>query len=118
MTNDPQQVVEVARATLAPVMAGHWRERSPATARRHADTLAARLDHTLLQPHATAEQIRTLCAEAREHGFASVCVNTRWAPLAVEELAGSTQMVCVVVGFPLGAMAPQAKAEEARIAVQ
>jgi deoxyribose-phosphate aldolase len=84
---------------------------------RTADNLAGRIDHTLLKPDATAAAIGTLCDEAVEHGFASVCVNTRWVPLASERLAGSDVMVCTVVGFPLGAMTPRAKAEEARIAV-
>lgn len=78
---------------------------------------AAMIDHTLLKPDATAEQIRQLCAEAAAHGFASVCVNGRWVPLAAELLSGSPVMVCTVVGFPLGAMASQAKAAETRIAV-
>ena len=81
---------------------------------RTADNLAGRIDHTLLKPDATADAVGTLCEEAVEHGFASVCVNTRWVPLASERLAGSDVMVCTVAGFPLGAMTPRAKAEEAR----
>jgi deoxyribose-phosphate aldolase len=84
---------------------------------RTADDLAGRIDHTLLKPDATAAAIGVLCDEAAEHGFASVCVNTRWVPLAVERLAGTDVMVCTVVGFPLGAMTRRAKAEEARITV-
>lgn len=84
---------------------------------RTADTLAGRIDHTLLKADATLSAIQTLCEEAREHRFASVCVNTRWVPTAAEQLAGSSVMVCTVVGFPLGAMTRLAKAEEARITV-
>lgn len=84
---------------------------------RSADDLAGRIDHTLLKADATQAAIVELCAEAREFGFASVCVNTRWVPLAAEELADSPVMVCTVVGFPLGAMARRAKAAEAEIAV-
>lgn len=84
---------------------------------RSSDTLAGRIDHTLLKPDATLSPIQTLCDEAKEHGFASVCVNTRWVPTAAEQLADSTVMVCTVVGFPLGAMTRLAKAEEARITV-
>ncbi|MFM8599755.1 MAG: deoxyribose-phosphate aldolase [Mycobacterium sp.] len=84
---------------------------------RTAKLLAGRIDHTLLKADATLEAIETLCREAHEHGFASVCVNTRWVPTAAELLADSRVMVCTVVGFPLGAMTRLAKAEEARITV-
>ena len=87
------------------------------TALRSAATLAGRIDHTLLAPDATAERIEALCVQAREHGFASVCVNSRWVPLAAACLRGSDVMVCSVVGFPLGAMAVEAKAFEAGVAV-
>ncbi len=76
--------------------------------------LAQCIDHTLLKPEATADAIRTLCAEARTHRFASVCVNPTWVPLCVEELAGSGVMVCAVAGFPLGATLPAVKAFEAQ----
>ena len=85
--------------------------------KRTSNTLAGRIDHTLLKPDATLAAIERLCGEAKEHGFASVCVNTRWVPTAVERLSGSGVMVCTVVGFPLGAMTRLAKAEEARITV-
>jgi deoxyribose-phosphate aldolase len=76
------------------------------------------IDHTLLKPETTREEIHQLCAEARKHRFASVCVNTTWVPVAKRLLAGTDVMVCAVVGFPLGAMAPNAKAYEARQAVR
>lgn len=78
--------------------------------------LARYIDHTNLNPAATADDIRKLCAEAREYGFASVCVNSSRVPLAASLLEGSTVAVCCVVGFPLGAMSPEAKAFEARTA--
>jgi deoxyribose-phosphate aldolase len=84
---------------------------------RDSETLAGRIDHTLLKSDATLSDIEALCQEAVEHGFASVCVNTRWVPTAAQCLAGSGVMVCSVVGFPLGAMTRLAKAEEARITV-
>lgn len=89
----------------------------PAVLRTSA-TLAGRIDHTLLAADATMDRIERLCAEAAEHRFASVCVNTRWVPLAAESLRGSGVMVCTVVGFPLGAMSRRAKASEAQIAVE
>lgn len=87
------------------------------TVLRTSDTVAGRIDHTLLKADATAEAIEKLCVEAKAHGFASVCVNTRWVPLACQLLAGTSVLVCTVVGFPLGATTRSAKAEEARIAV-
>lgn len=82
------------------------------------DDIAAMIDHTLLKADATSEDVRKLCEEARKHHFASVCVNTSFVPLCKRLLSGSGVMVCAVVGFPLGAMAPNAKAFEAREAVR
>ncbi len=84
---------------------------------RSADSLAGRIDHTLLRADATAAEIKQLCSEADRYRFASVCVNSRWVPLAAELLRQSPVMVCTVVSFPLGAMATEAKGGEARIAV-
>jgi deoxyribose-phosphate aldolase len=80
--------------------------------------LAKLIDHTLLKPEATRDEVVKLCEEARKHRFASVCVNTTWVPLCKSMLAGTDVMVCAVVGFPLGAMTPTAKAYEAREAVR
>ncbi len=80
--------------------------------------LATYLDHTLLKPDATVTEIDVLCAEALEHGFASVCVNGTWVRRCAEILAGSPVLVCSVVAFPLGAAAPEAKAYEARRAIE
>ena len=80
--------------------------------------LARYIDHTLLKPEAVKADFVKLCDEARKFHFASVCVNTTWVPLCKSQLAGSGVMVCAVVGFPLGAMAPSAKAFEAREAVR
>jgi deoxyribose-phosphate aldolase len=76
------------------------------------------IDHTLLKPEATRDEVVKLCEEARKYRFASVCVNTTWVPLCKSLLAGTDVMVCAVVGFPLGAMTPSAKAYEAREAVR
>ena len=80
--------------------------------------LARYIDHTLLKPNSTEEQVRNLCAEAREYNFRSVCVNPTWVPLAAELLRGSEVLVCTVVGFPLGANEPAIKAMEARRAIR
>lgn len=80
--------------------------------------LAAMIDHTLLKPDATADQIKKLCAEAREHKFASVCVQPSRVALAARELKDTPVMVCTVVGFPHGAASPEGKAEETRQAIR
>lgn len=79
--------------------------------------LAEYIDHTLLKPEATAEQVGRLCREAREHGFKSVCVNPWFAPLVSGALEGSAVSACVVIGFPLGASAAEVKAFETRTAI-
>ena len=76
------------------------------------------IDHTLLKADATVEQITKLCQEAREYRFASVCVSSCWVRLCSELLRGSGVAVCTVVGFPLGAMIPEAKAFEAEAAIE
>jgi len=80
--------------------------------------LAGFIDHTLLKPEATVGDLDDLCAEALEHGFASVCVNGAWVRRCAEVLAGSRTNVCAVIGFPLGAMAPEVKSYEARRACE
>jgi deoxyribose-phosphate aldolase len=86
---------------------------------RSIDQEVARLiDHTLLRPDATVVDIRKICAEARQYGFASVCVNPYWVPLVAGELAGSAVKVCTVVGFPLGASATEMKVAETKTAVR
>ncbi len=80
--------------------------------------LARLIDHTLLKPDATPDDIIKLCNEARKYGFISVCVNSCYVNAACRELSGSSVSVCSVVGFPLGACAPAAKAFEAAEAVR
>jgi len=79
--------------------------------------LSKTIDHTLLKADATAAEIETLCAEAREYRFCSVCVNSSYVPLAASQLKDTDVKVCSVVGFPLGAMSTQAKAYEAKVAI-
>jgi deoxyribose-phosphate aldolase len=76
--------------------------------------VAALIDHTLLKPEATADEIRALCREAAEFGFATVCVNPTWVAAAARALRGTRVGVCSVVGFPLGATTADVKAYEAR----
>ncbi len=79
--------------------------------------LASYIDHTLLKPDATREQIEQLCTEAAEHQFTSVCVNGSRVELAYSLLEESDVQVCTVVGFPLGAMDADAKRYETEAAV-
>ena len=80
--------------------------------------LARWIDHTMLKPDATREEIEKICNEAIEFGFASVCVNPTWVPLAYKKSRGNEPKVCTVVGFPLGATFPEVKALETELAVE
>lgn len=81
-------------------------------------SIAKTIDHTILKPSATSEQIKELCAEARANKFASVCVNPRWVSLVAKELSGSDVAVCTVIGFPLGANTREIKVKETELAIQ
>jgi deoxyribose-phosphate aldolase len=76
------------------------------------------IDHTMLKPTATREDIVKVCKEAVRHNFASVCINTTWLPLAKDMLRGSKVMAICVVGFPLGAALTSAKVGETRDAIR
>jgi deoxyribose-phosphate aldolase len=80
--------------------------------------IAAMIDHTLLKPEATKQQIETLCHEAIEHKFFSVCVNPTWVSTSKELVRGSGVKVCTVIGFPLGASTPETKAFETKNAIE
>ena len=80
--------------------------------------VASLIDHTLLKPTATVEQIKQLCAEAKEYHFASVCINPGYVKLCSELLQGSTVKVCTVIGFPLGATSTEVKAFEAQKSIE
>ncbi|AQS06973.1 deoxyribose-phosphate aldolase [Clostridium beijerinckii] len=80
--------------------------------------IAKYIDHTILKPEATVEDVKKLCKEAKEYNFASVCVNGCYAKLVSTELMGTDVKTCVVVGFPLGAMTKEAKAFETNQAIE
>lgn len=80
-------------------------------------SIAKMIDHTMLKADTKEETILRYCKEAKEYGFASICVNTCFVPLVAKELEGSDVKTCCVVGFPLGAMSTAAKAFEAKQAV-
>ena len=75
------------------------------------------IDHTLLAPDATEGQIKKICDEAKEHHFASVCVNPSWVSFCAKELKGTDSKVCTVIGFPLGATSTKSKEEELKQAI-
>jgi len=81
-------------------------------------SVAKFIDHTLLKPDATPDQIAQLCYEARTYGFASVCVNPTHVKLCSDLLKGTDVKVCTVIGFPLGASAPDVKAFETETALR
>ena len=101
---------------------GERREAAPAlgVGRREMEAreLARMIDHTLLRPEATREDIERLCREAIEHRFKAVCVNPYYVPQARGLLAGTGIEVCTVIGFPLGATSARAKLAEAVAAVE
>ncbi|WP_019242646.1 MULTISPECIES: deoxyribose-phosphate aldolase [Bacillus] len=80
--------------------------------------IAKMIDHTVLKADTTESQIVTLCQEAREYNFASVCINPTWVKKAAELLQGSGVDVCTVIGFPLGANTPEVKAFETTQAIK
>ena len=80
--------------------------------------LARMIDHTILKPEATQDDVKKLCEEALKHNFFSCCVNSSWVRYVAQLLRGSSVKVCAVVGFPLGAGTPEIKALEARRAIR
>lgn len=81
------------------------------------NNIAKMIDHTLLKADSMKDQIVTLCKEAREYNFYSVCVNPTWVKEAAKQLEGSDVEVCTVIGFPLGANTPETKAFETKDAI-
>ena len=111
VTPRPDDTVVVAVRGASRLSAG------PGNGRREA-SLAQMIDHTLLRPDATRSELQKLADEARQHGFATVCVNSANVRLMRQLLGGSGVPVCAVVGFPLGAMNPRTKAFETREAIR
>ena len=80
--------------------------------------IVSMIDHTILKPDTTKDQVKKICDEAKEYGCMSVCVNTYYTKFVSEQLEGSDVKVCSVVGFPLGAMDTESKAFETKQAVK
>jgi deoxyribose-phosphate aldolase len=106
-----------ARNTKAIIAAGADRVSASERLTKIDPAIAALIDHTILKPEATRNDVVKICREARQYGFASVCVNPYWVPLVRAQLAGSTVKVCTVVGFPLGATSTEAKVAETAAAL-
>ena len=106
-----------ARNTKAIIAAGADRVSASERLTKIDPAIAALIDHTILKPEATRDDVVKICREARQYGFASVCVNPYWVPLVRAQLAGSTVKVCTVVGFPLGATSTEAKVAETAAAL-
>ncbi len=87
------------------------------TKRISADELARMIDHTILKPEATPDEVTNLCREALEYKFASVCINPAYVTLAKEIVHDSAVKVCTVIGFPLGATTTGSKVHEAEEAI-
>ena len=103
----PEAVQQLLKLGVCRITCGSGGESIPRDVARY-------IDHTLLKPDATEEQIRKLCSEAKEYAFATVCINPTYVPLAAKLLQDSPVKVCTVAGFPLGTHAPEIKAMEAR----
>jgi deoxyribose-phosphate aldolase len=88
------------------------------TAAESARSVAALIDHTILKPDATREDVVKICREARHYRFASACVNPCWVPLVYTELEGFPVKVCTVIGFPFGATTTETKVAEAEAALR
>ena len=102
----------------AVIDAGACRLAVPSSAGASLSNVSGFIDHTLLKPDATIADIDDLCSDALEYSFASVCVNGIHVRRCAEILGGSTVKVCTVVGFPLGAVAPEVKLYETRRAIE
>jgi deoxyribose-phosphate aldolase len=111
----PQTCERKARNIVA---AGADRLSASDTLTRIDPEIAGMIDHTLLRPDATRDEIVKLSREARKYGFASVCVNPYWVPVVAAELAGSPVKVCTVIGFPLGANSTEVKVAETEAALR
>lgn len=117
-----RKVVEEVMARMAPGAGAQPSGTVPAAGPDAAESilpsdLAKYIDHTLLKPDASAEQIDVLCDEAVKYRFFSVCVNSSWVEYCARRLGGTGVKVCAVVGFPLGAMDSRTKGLEARTAI-
>lgn len=120
VVNNTQGLISQVRARLVEYFAQQGytdfvvKEPEPVIANKEIGPITPLIDHTVLGADADKLAVHRICTEAREYGFASVCVNPVWVPLAAELLADSQVKVCTVIGFPLGATFSEIKAVEAQ----
>ena len=114
----PEDMARIAERVRELLAGGGGVAAQPATAALPPDKLVKLIDHTILKPEATAEDIEKLCNEAKQYRFYSVCVNPVWVTKARTLLRGSDVKICAVVGFPLGAQSAEIKTLEARRAIR
>jgi deoxyribose-phosphate aldolase len=112
-----QDIIQQARAAVEAAI-GPVKAAEEGYASVPHDEVAGIIDHTLLKPEATPEQIDSICEEAKTYKFASVCINPVYVERAARSLAGTDVKVCTVIGFPLGANTKEVKAFEAQNAVK
>lgn len=112
-----KQLIDSVRSKLEPII-GPIVEEEGFFDPKSEDQLASIIDHTLLKPEATPEQIQQICGEAKQYHFASVCINPVYVKVAAGELADSDVKVCTVIGFPLGATSTEVKSFETANAIQ
>lgn len=117
-TNHGHCLVRKPEAVDAMIASGATRVGAGPGIARPDSPLAAMIDHTLLKPEATRDELEKLCREAMQYGFATVCVNSANVGFCARMLKGSQVKAIAVVGFPLGATSTSAKAFEAREAVR
>jgi deoxyribose-phosphate aldolase len=107
---------DLLSANIEKILTGFKKAGIPAA--KKGVNIASMIDHTILKPEATPEEIVKLCSEAKQYKFASVCVNPSYVSLCFELLKGSEVKVCTVIGFPLGAATTESKVYEAEQAIQ
>jgi deoxyribose-phosphate aldolase len=114
----PEDMARIAERVRELLQGGGGVAAQPAAVALPPDKLVKLIDHTILKPEATDEDIEKLCNEAKQYRFYSVCVNPVWVPKARTLLRGTDVKICAVVGFPLGAQSPEIKTLEARRALR
>jgi deoxyribose-phosphate aldolase len=114
----PEDMARIADRVRELLQGGGGAPAQPAAVALPPDKLVKLIDHTILKPEATAEDIEKLCNEAKQYRFYSVCLNPVWVPKARTLLRGTDVKICAVVGFPLGAQSPEIKTLEARRALR
>ena len=116
--NSDELIERISREVILRLNSSNFSQNSFASSGNELKSIAKMIDHTILKADATYEQVKQVCSEAIQYGFAAVCVNPGFVSLVAQELKGSTVVTCSVVGFPLGATTSRAKAFEAREAIE